>query len=247
MNPPSSPNEGIAVPAAPRKRRWRAWVIALILVAGLIAFAPVQALKWTGGFSEAEYRLTFLRPDGRPVEGVRLRVVTKNGGTSYLYPVTNFLPDTIPTSDASGMMVFHHVHFGIEFDGTDYYSLIGIPLHWDGAPKYECRFLLGDREVSRLSFQELRLQTDSAPSVTRVWHYTDWPSREYLAHLDDWDQRERELFDGNGDGRWDWEESIPRRLFMNEAESSLITGHQNRQPREIKFAVRERTVVIDVP
>jgi hypothetical protein len=247
MNPLSSPSEGITAPAAPRKRRWRVWVIALILVAGLIAFAPVQALRWTGGFSEAGYQVTFLRPDGRPVEGVRLRVVTKNGGTSYLYPVTDFLPDSIPTSDVSGKMVFHHVHFGIEFDGTDYYSLIGVPLRQDGVPKYECRFLIGDREVSRLSFDDLRLRSRQAPPVTRVWHYSDWPSREYLAHVDDWDRRERELFDGNGDGRWDLEELIPHRLFLNEAESSLIPGHQGRQPREITFAVRERTVVIDMP
>lgn len=228
------------------RRRWPRRVLlgVLLIVATVVALAPVRTIRWDGGFSDEEYRLTFTRADGRPVEGVSLQVQTHAGGVSYLYPVNEYLPDSTPITDATGRMEFHHLHLTtIEYGGRDIESLIGIPLRRDHAPKYNCVFFHNGLEVTRVPFNDLRLkyEYDQAPNTRKTWRETEWPAREFLAHLENWETYCRELFDSNHDGRLDREEAIPHRIFASWPES--------RRPstREVEFRIRERTVVIDVP
>lgn len=251
MNPPPEPSEKHRAESFPQVRfRLRWWLIALILLALLIAFAPIQALVWDGGFGDEGYQLKFNRPDESPVSGVKLRVETRAGGVCYLYPVNEFLPDGTPTSDANGRMVFHHLSHALEFGGRDYRSLIGITLNRARAPQFDCVFLVAGREVHRLRFDDLRLrgERDDAPHVVRRWQPTDWPAREYIAHNERWSEREMELFDGNGDGHLDREERVTRGYFDRAVMYAVeLKDHPAGKPRDVEFAVRERTIVIDVP
>lgn len=251
MSRPSTPSEQPTPPAAKHRRRW--WLLGLALLAGLILFAPVQTMHWSGSFYDEEYRLTFVRPDGRPVEGMKLQVLTKAGGKSYLYPIEEYLPDSVPTSGPDGKMVFHHAGRGAEYGGRDCYSVVGVPLSQTGAPQYQFVFLLDGREVARFPYDELRLWGEAAgraPQVERMWQESDWPVREYVAHMAHWERREQELFDGNQDGRFDREESTARHQFISRAERDLYrpdVTNSRPEPRLIPFAVNERTIVIDVP
>lgn len=251
MNPPPEPSEQpVAKPALQVRFRLRWWLIGFALLALLIAFAPIQTIIWDGRFSDEEYQLKFNRPDGTPVSGVKLRVETRAGGVSYLYPINEFLPDDTPISDATGRMVYHHVSHGLEFGGRDYRNLVGITLSRAGAPQFDCVFLVDGREIHRLRFDDLRLrgEGDNAPRVVRTWQPTDWPAREYIAHHERWGELEMELFDGNGDGQLDREERTARGYFDRAAMYAVeFKDHPAAKPCDIEFAVRERTIVIDVP
>jgi hypothetical protein len=210
----------------------------MVGVIAIIAFAPVGAYLGSSRFPDEEYRLTFTRPDGRPVAGVDLRVQTRAGGRSYLYPINEYLPDYAPTSDAGGTMVFHHVSGGIEFDTCESFSLIGLPLGIEGVPQYDCVFLHDGREVHRMRFDSLRHGGKGAPSVARKWRHSDRLVKEMLANQDRWDEWRNELFDGNRDGKLDLEESTSARYFMMAAREG---------EEEIVFAAREHAIVIADP
>lgn len=216
----------------------RGCVTAVVVLAVVVALAPVQTIRWSGGFSDVEFRLTFADPTGRPVPGVTLRVETKAGHVVYLYPVNEFLPDAAPTSDADGRMTFHHVGRGVEFGGRDTGCLVGIYYHSDTAPQYVCVFSHG-RDVHRVSFDDLRLRSAPGSSVVRAWRDSDWPRREFLANLDRWEDRQRELFPLNSAGRFDPETGAAWRYFDRFTE---LRGEMVERP--ITFAVVERAITL---
>ncbi len=221
--------------------RWKRWgcLMAVVGLAAAIALAPIRTKLWDGGFEPAEYRPTFTDSAGRPVPGVMLRVLTRAGGPSYLYPVDEFLPDQARTSDADGRMTFHHVGSGLEFGGADHGSLLGIWYTRDGSPQYVCVFSHGGREVARIPYDDLRPrdpESDRLPTVHRAWRHTDWPLREYVAHRDDWQAHRLRLFDGDGNGDLDREERVAAGYFDELIEPPSAD--------RIGFAVVERTVVV---
>lgn len=220
-------------------RSKRGCVVAVVGLAAVVALAPVQTIRWSGGFGDTEFRLTFTDAAGRPVPGVTLRVETKTGHVVYLYPVNEFLPDAAPASDADGRMTFHHVGRGVEFGGRDTGCLVGIYYHSDTAPQYVCVFSHGGRDVHRLRYDDLRLRRQPGQSVERVWRDSDWPRREWLANHERWDRRQCELFPTEADGRLYAEVAAAWRYFDRFTE---LRGEMVERP--ITFSVVERTITL---
>jgi hypothetical protein len=229
-------------PAARKRLGCLLWPVGLVAI---VLLAPIQTIIWDGGFSSAEYRLTFVDEAGRPVPGVVLRVETQAGGVSHLYPVDEFLPDQAPTSDADGRMVFHHAGTAIEFSGHERGNLVGMEFGNTGAPRYVLVFSVGNREVHRLRHDDLRPRDDwdRRARVKRAWQYPDWPSREYAAHHEEWDNYRDRLFDGDGDGKLGHEERVARGYF----ERVMYRAEDEPGPKEIEFFVVERTITVSVP
>lgn len=222
--------------------KWRVRLVVIGLLA-VVAFAPCQTIIWDGGFQDAEYRLRFVDSRGRPVPGVTLTVLTQASGVCHLYPVNEFLPDSTPTSDADGLMVFHHRAHYLEFGGGDRMSLIGVRLTATGAPQYVLVFNRGGRELARRGYNEVRPQPDTEyETVIRRWHHGEWPVREVLAHRDEQeDARRLRLFDGDRNGVLDREELVAARYF----EWALTYSHDPERARQdVKFPIIEHTVVL---
>ena len=79
----------------------RAWAAAclLLLVLWLVSSAVARVTAWGAVWEREEYRFTFRDRAGRPVQGVRLRVENRSGTNFYHFPVTDYLPGRVPTSD----------------------------------------------------------------------------------------------------------------------------------------------------
>src|SRR5262249_3065671 len=109
-----------------RRVRWpRRLTGPALVLAGASVLQSAQSIVWDGGYPVTEFQLTFVNPDGRPVEGVELRVENREGTNYFYYPVTDYLPGQTPTSDRNGLMEFHHVGRAIEFHGR--YTSVGHP------------------------------------------------------------------------------------------------------------------------
>ena len=184
----------------------------VVVLAAVIALAPVHTVRWSGGFPGGEYRLTFVDQSGRPVPGVTLRVETKAGSVCHLYPVNEFLPGQTPTSDAEGRMTIHHVG-GLEFGGTDTGCLLGIWYRRDRAPEYMCVFSLGDREVHRMRYSGLHTPGVNHSVFVVEWDETVGPVRELLADQGDWEACERRLFGEIWNSEFDREQRVARTYF----------------------------------
>jgi len=155
-----------------RRRRlgWQAWcLLALTVAACLIGF--VSALfhsRAEGGFPNAEFELTFLDSNGKPIPGVELRVESRLGEVDYIYPVTDFEQGHAPRSNEKGVMVFHHVGHGLEFGADEWDLFFLIPMGNRLPPLFVCRFLLEGREVYRINFHELYGLAPPGPGAVRV-------------------------------------------------------------------------------
>jgi len=208
----------------------------LIFVVAAVLFAPINTIIWDGGFPSAEYRFKFVDGDNHAVPGVTLQVFTQAGGACHLYPVSEFLPDQAPTSDADGNMVFHHASEALEFGGRDYRTLVGITWKTEKIPQYDCVFYLNASEVHRVRFHTLLPRDwDRLPSIARSWKQPDWAIRESQGHTGDWSAHRMRLFDGNNDGELDREERVAAHFF----DKSMYSKEE-----EVAFRVVERTVVI---
>jgi hypothetical protein len=227
------------------RRRAVWWLVLLFALVALVLLAPIQRSIGDGGFPSAEYRLTFVDTSGRPVPEVGLRVEMANGGVSYLYPVDEFVPDHVPTSDADGRMVFHHTSGGLEFSTHERGNLLGMWFGSEGSPKYVLVFSVRGREVHRVQYHELLQWSDldGSARVKQAWKATGWPTREYAAHQADWSAYRNRLFDADGDGQLDREERVARGYFERVMlESDPVPG-----TRDIEYYVIERRIDITVP
>lgn len=214
--------------------------IAVILVSALLAPCQISSIIWDGRFPSVEYRLSFIDEEGRPIEGVKLGVETQAGGKCFAYPVNEFLPDSVPTSDSNGLMIFHHAAAYLEFSGRDTCNILGWTYSTEGPPKYTCIFVVSNQEVYRNSFDGLYPRTpgrSELPTVRRTWQYSDWPGREFDAASDDWAGRQDAVFDCNADGKLDHEELVARQYYYS-------TLGLERTSKEIDFEVVERTITI---
>jgi hypothetical protein len=218
----------------------------LLGLVALVLLAPIQKSIGSGGFPSTEYRLAFVDESGRPVPGVALRVETQAGGVSYLYPVDEFLPDRAPTTDADGRMVFHHAGMATEFSSHERGNLLGMWFGGSGPPQYVFVFSVRGREVHRVRHDDLRPRgnREGLARVKQAWQHSNWPSRVYAAHHQEWEDYRDRLFDGNGDGQLDDEERVARRYFERVLDRVEVL---EREVEDLEFLVVERTITITVP
>jgi hypothetical protein len=195
-------------------------------------------IAWDGGWPPEEYSFTFRDRDGHPVPGVELRVESEAGADFYFFPVADYLPDHIPTSDARGVLVFHHAPSSDLSGGTLF--LFGvIPVETASPPHYVCRFLLGGGEVHRVRYSELT--NVSEVRVKRRWR---WLTPEEVL-----DQVYR------GDERWGRPPehmSREERYFARSASEALTRAEDIKYfgkpaSEELEFVLVERTVTVDRP
>jgi hypothetical protein len=226
-----------------RKRYGCLGAVAALLF--LVLFVPVQRTHSIAFFPDIEFRMRFVDGTGRAVPGVQLRVETKAGGASPLYPVNEFLPDAVPVSDADGRMVFHHVVAGDEFGAGLGSASLFDTFVWDlsgnspKVPHYVCVFLSEGREVHRVRFDELyRNRVADGPRVERMWSFPNWGNGKYQRLDGETEEAyDLRLFDGNRDGRLDREESIARKVFRR-------TQDWQGGSIEVNFSVVEHTAIV---
>jgi len=221
------------------------WPYFLAVGLAALLLVPFNGIVWDGGFDSAEFRLQFADRAGRPIQGVTLHVETVAGGTSYYYPVNEFFPSDRPTSDAEGKMVFHHVANYLEFSGREHSNLVGMRSGETKTPQYVCVFSLDGRELSRITYDDLRGRgrRDNLPSVTRTWRQPKWAWREWMAWREDLKTNEKRRFDGNGDGVIDREEAVAANYFW----SKLVGDSPEREEKEVTYTIHERRVEVPVP
>jgi hypothetical protein len=211
----------------------------------LILIAPIQTVRWDGGFEDREYQLTFLDEKRTPIPNITLRVQTQSGSTCYFYPVDEYFPEGTPTSDSDGRMVFHHVNHGAEYGGVDQYNLLGFCLWCESAPQYDCIFIHDKKVVHRLRFNKLPYQSElsiKSSSIIRQWSFPNWPQFRYIPPVEDkdWGSYERRLFNGDRNQKLEREQRIGSRILSHGVELASWT-------REIEFSVVARTITISTP
>jgi hypothetical protein len=215
-----------------------------------------------GAYPWAEFHITFVGEDGKPVEGVRLCVEDRDGHNSFHYPVTDYLPDQVPTSDRDGLMVFHHAGRGCEITTEKVCYLSGlVRVVTRRGPVFLCRFLHQGAEVYRVGFSELddwprTWETwETVPKVKRRWKWPAWPMSQLLTgagpeeSLAQWDRRAMRFFDLNGNGKLEPEEGAACRagtsLITEAAALDELRGIAHEE--DLEFPLVRRTITIPVP
>jgi hypothetical protein len=117
-----------------------------------------------GGFLTAEYQIKFLTSDGRPAVGVQLEVQDNSGRISYGYPVTDYYASHIPTSDANGIMIFHHVMYFMEYGGAFFFGCSTVKI-----PEFGLRFISNGELVYDIKYIDLnRMVNLNSTAITRT-------------------------------------------------------------------------------
>lgn len=234
-------------------RRLKAVGILLVLL-GLLGLLIRPVELWDGGYLQAEYQITFQDPNGRPMEGVQLQVEDQRGHIFYHYPVTDFLPDRTPISDADGLMVFRHASDGMEFGGKCWFLFCFLPVEERSGPMYVCRFLYRGGEVYRVRYREmdswLQGTWDEVEKVKRRWKRPDWPASQLLwpqgEPFDAYHARILKFFDLDSDGKLNPEEGAAYGAGTSwRNEEAAIARLKGEDPEEeMEFPVVRRTVTI---
>jgi hypothetical protein len=230
--------------------KWKNWVV-LGVLALVLLFALLPLLSgavWDGGFPQAEFRLRFVDGKGRPISGVVLRVEDESGRLFYHYPVSDYGPGHAPTSDADGVLTFHHATTGSLEYGGRCWSPFGLLEVGDcHGPVYVCRFLKGGREVHRCRYDELAWAAyDSGESAERDWDWSNVAPRFAgpASEVEDWLSRRREEFQ-HPDAEISIEERAAWQAWLTIFEK-VDSARRQGQPAvdALKFPVVSRTVVI---
>jgi hypothetical protein len=233
--------------------RRRLTVLLCLAVPGLVLLllcSSMNCLVWDGGYPPAEFQATFTDEGGRPLEGVELRVEDREGHAYFHYPVTDYLPEHVPTSDRHGLMTFHHATHGLEFGGKSC-GLFGFGE--TKAPQYVCRFVFRGEEVYRASYHDLNDWELSGEPVKRRWREPAWPASQLLMkpgeEYDAWRTRARAFFDLNHNGNLEPEEAAAYRAATNyraeEAAEAELRGETKEE--DVEFPVLRKAIVVRVP
>jgi hypothetical protein len=219
---------------------------AVVAMALLTSFPGV----WDGDWPPQEYSFTFRDGEGRPVEGVQLRVENEAGTTFYHFPVADYLPGRVPTSDARGVLVFHHApKSGVS--GTAYLVFGVVYVETDPGPVYVYRFLIDDHEVHRV--RNIDLSYLGERKVKRQWRWlTSAEVRDQVlgGKEPDWTRIawDPAVFDLNGDGRVDRTETYAARAASWASDRAWeISVGEKPASEELEFGLVERTVIINRP
>jgi hypothetical protein len=220
------------------------------LILGLASSST--CIIWDGGFCPAEYRITFRDSGGNAVPGVELRVENGQGSEFFHYPVTDYLPDQIPTSGDDGVLVFHHACYsGLEFSGRCWYLFFVIPMGEQRGPVYVCRFLYRGQEVYRIRYDDLSAgDWNGNRSVKRRWKWPDWPYQFLESHHSvsgDWESVRLHAFDRNGNGRLERDEAVAGDAAVRAHGKTLEArqlGHADEE--ELDFHLVEKTVKLAI-
>jgi hypothetical protein len=229
------------------RRAWAAACLLLLLVLWLVSSAVARVTAWGAVWEQEEYRFTFRDRHGRPVEGVQLRVENHSGTNFYHFPVTDYLPGQVPTSDAGGVCVFHNVS-DCWYWGLAWWLFGAVPMGDHHAPAFVCRFFHQGRAVHRVSYNDL-VNTGEG-TVRRRWKWlTRTELREKVFGGVAWEEMDPpRVFDLNRDGRIDREEASAKwaAYFATERAWQILDG---RKPEweELEFRLVKRTVVLDLP
>jgi hypothetical protein len=239
-----------------KKRPFVFWLVVAVIFGGVSAAAllvPVRDITWDGGWPAEEYSFTFRDQHGRPVEGVRLRVENEAGTNFYYFPVADYKPEQTPTSDADGVLVFHHSSFTwLSGQMKQVFSWSKFGWVWVEVsrplPVYVCRFLLNDKEVYRVRYNDLN--NTGGQQVKRRWR---WPSLDYVENTvfrgeQPGSEQGWNLFDSNGDGHLDVEEMFLARAEIDDYYRALQASQNKKaDEEELSFLRVERVVTIERP
>jgi hypothetical protein len=233
-------------------------ILILGAVAVALAFASYKTTRWGGscGYRQIEHELTFLDSNGKPVEGVELRVEDQRGNEFFCFPVTDYLLSRMPKTDKDGVIRFHHVSTAVEWDNYGWSLFWCFPVETTRSPAYVCRFLRGGKEVHRVRYDDLPdwdwpgKGWEEVPKVKRTWNWSAMIPDEIKYKAGDTEEsyysRLRLFFH-------DDEEELPTRevrVAFRNARRLLFKLEASRADKreaveEIEFPVIRRTITIE--
>jgi hypothetical protein len=147
-------------------------------IAIVVAFALLLSMTgclYDGFYWQAEYQIKFVTPDGRPIDGVQLEVLDESGNISYGYPVTDYYEGGIPTSDADGVITFHHVQYTMEWGGMFFFGCVA----GSGPQVFDLLFSENGRLIYDTKYHDFNREVKSdTPTITRKVSVYDAGSAE---------------------------------------------------------------------
>jgi hypothetical protein len=232
-----------------------------LIIVGIIALLGVASyltdlMIADGGYSQAEFQITFKDSSGNAIEGIDLRVEDQAGNNYFYYPVTDYGPGQTPSSDASGVMVFHHVANGLEYSFRMWHCFWIFPVYEQRPPVFICRFLNRGQEVHRTTYSEVdwwRGTWDEVPKVKRMWKWTSWPPAELEQRegedYEAWSAREFRFFDRNGNGKLEPEEAAAFNACLHFPTGEIALARLGIAPivEEREFPIIQRTITVTLP
>ena len=230
-------------------------VIVIVIVIGCLG--STQVLIWDGRYFDAEYQITFTDQHGKPVEGIQLQVEDLEDHVYHHYPVTDFLPGAVPTSDKNGLMVFHHLsYFGVEFSGRIRYILFLFTVEEKRGPNFICRFIYKGNEIHRIPFGDMNHWREGAweevARVKRQWKLPAWPASELGQKKDEgdeaWTARINAFFDKNKNGVREPEEAAAQNAFSFYLELKGSVRHRGEEEgEEVEFPLIQKAISVKIP
>lgn len=153
-------------------------------IAIALAFALLLSLSGCGvgdgAFNQSEYQITFVTRDGIPIDGVQLELLDKSENIRYGYPVTDYYEGSVPTSDANGMITFHHVQYFLEFGGAFFFGC-----STGGPPEFDLLFTRKGKLIYWAKYIDLdEKATGSEVTITRNVSIYDEESAKAAWHSD---------------------------------------------------------------
>jgi hypothetical protein len=235
--------------------------LALGAAAALLAYASYLTTQWGGscGYGQGEYELTFEDASGSPVEGVELKVEDERGDDFFCFPVTDYLPGHAPVSDQYGVMRFHHVSTGVEWDNYGWELFWLVPVQKTRSPVFICRFVLQGKEVYRIPYAELERWDwegrtgEQVPKVTRQW---SWPAMtpaeiawQPSESEDHYVSRTEQFFHIDRNGKRHREGSIARRNACRRFDTfgPAVANKAKPVEDELEFPVIRRKITVEPP
>lgn len=216
----------------------------MLVIVMVLAFASYVTTYWGGscGYDQFEFQITFKDSSGNAVEGVQLRVEDTRGNSVFCFPVTDYLPGRVPVSDNHGVMRYHHVSSGVEWDNYGWQCFWSFNIMTRDSPQYTCRFLHGEKEVCWFPYRVSPRDWSGRETVKRRWNWAEMTPTEIVPRLDETDEeyisRLRQFFHADGRhreggialGNWYWRYDFRRAKPVE----------------ELEFPVIERTIIVDV-
>jgi len=230
-------------------------------ITAVLALCVPTTVRWGGScaYPQREYELTFVDSLGNPIEGVELKVEDIRGKEFFCFPVTDYLPGQTTKSDKFGVMQFHHVRTGVEWDEFGW-SLFGLfDIHTTKSPVYICRFLRDGMEVYRVAYGKLPhwdcpgRRWEDVPKVTRRWKWSAMIPNQMIFRADDTDEsyhsRMTLFFHQEDDNDKPSREGVIayRNACRLVAKLAGLRASKEEPVEDIEFPVIRRTITVVMP